>query len=418
MKRIGIAILLIAALLTGCSGGSSGGITTGAPTTAPTTNPGGTEDIMTIPADAFPNRSDDILYVRKVGQITGQAGFVDTYNQFNVYGTDLGIPYYDETTGRLTLLFGDTYAAANFSGNWRSNVALYTTQTEYHNGIAFTGALTITGPADSGVAVQLTPGANSVTPLLQGDKIKTPHTHTCIPTGAVMVGETTYLFYMEIDKNAFPPTGGWGVYCNRVVKSEDHGATWTQVEGLVWQAKDENDVVGIAPNFAQIYPMKANDGYVYIYGIGGGRSGGTKLGRVLEADIENFEAYEYFAGYNASGEPIWRKGSNGLSYIKQRDSAYVIDLPCGEMCVTYNEYLGKYMALYQSGSNLVYRTADTPWGTFSAPETILSTSADMRSAYGAFTCQQLSDNGGKRIWILVSEWTPVYNVSQIEIVFK
>ena len=222
---------------------------------------------------------------------------------------------------------------------------------------------------------------------------------------------------MEIDKNAFPPTGGWGVYCNRVVKSEDHGATWTQVDSLVWQAKDENDVIGIAPNFAQIYPMKA-DGYVYIYGIGGGRSGGTKLGRVSEAQIEDFEAYEYFAGYNASGEPIWRKGSNGLSYIKQRDSAYIIDLPCGEMCVTYNEYLNKYIALYQSGSNLVYRTADTPWGTFSAPETILSTSADMRSAYGAFTCQQLSDNGGKRIWILVSEWTPVYNVSQIEIVFK
>ena len=206
---------------------------------------------------------------------------------------------------------------------------------------------------------------------------------------------------------------GTGHYCGCHV----NGATWTQVDILVWQAKDENDVIGIAPNFAQIYPMKA-DGYVYIYGIGGGRSGGTKLGRVLETEIEDFEAYEYFAGYNANGEPIWRKGSNGLSYIKQRDSAYIIDLPCGEMCVTYNEYLKKYIAIYQSGSSLVYRTADTPWGTFSAPETILSTSADMRSAYGAFTCQQLSDHGGKRIWIMVSEWTPVYNVSQIEIVFK
>ena len=372
---------------------------------------------MTIPEDAFTNRSDTILYVRKVGQITGEAGFTNTMERFNVYGTDLGIPYYDETTGRLTLLFGDTYAAASFSGNWRSNVALYTEQEDYSTGIAFTGALTTTGPAESGIAVQLTPGASSVTTLLQGDKVKTPLTHTCIPTGVVMVGETTYIFYMEIDKNAFPATGGWGVYCNRVIKSEDHGQTWTQVESLVWQAKDENEVEGIAPNFAQIYPMKA-DGYVYIYGICGGRSGGTKLGRVKEEQIEDFEAYEYFAGYNSDGEPIWRSGSNCLQYIKQRDSAYVIDLLCGEMCVTYNEYLQKYVALYQSGSNLVYRTADTPWGTFSAPETILSTSADMRSAYGAFTCQQLSDNGGKRIWILVSEWTPVYNVSQIEVVFK
>ena len=207
---------------------------------------------MTIPEDAFTNRSDTILYVRKVGQITGEAGFTNTMEKFNVYGTDLGIPYYDETTGRLTLLFGDTYAAASFSGNWRSNVALYTEQEDYSTGIAFTGALTTTGPAESGIAVQLTPGASSVTTLLQGDKGKTPLTHTCIPTGVVMVGETTYIFYMEIDKNAFPATGGWGVYCNRVIKSEDHGQTWTQVESLVWQAKDDNEVEGIAPNFAQI----------------------------------------------------------------------------------------------------------------------------------------------------------------------
>lgn len=411
MKRFTISLFLIAAMLiTGCTGNPG---TTAGPTEEPTVS----NDTLSIPADAFVSRSDALLYVRKVGQVTGQAGFTDTYSRFNVYGTDLGIPYYDEENGRLTFLFGDTYAAANFSGNWRSNVALYTDQSTYAEGIAFTGALTITGPGETGVAAQLTPGASAITPLLKGDKVKTPLTHTCIPTGAVMVGSTTYLFYMEIDKNAFPATGGWGVYCNRVVKSEDGGQSWTQVQSLVWQAKDENEVEGIAPNFSQIYPLKVGE-YIYLYGLQGGRSGGVKLGRVKQDQIEDFEAYEYFAGYDANNEPIWRSGSNGLRYIKQRDSAYVIDLPCGEMCVTYNEYLGKYLAIYQSGSNIVYRTADTPWGTFSAPETILSTSSDMRSAYGAFTCQQLSDHGGQRIWIMVSEWTPVYNVSQIEVVFK
>lgn len=168
-RKLYAALLAGVLLLTGCTAGPGGSSTT---TTATPSNPGGTEDIMSIPADAFPSRSDRILYTRKVGQITGQAGFTDTYEKFNVFGTDLGIPYYDETTGRLTLLFGDTYAAANFSGNWRSNVALYTTQTEYHTGIAFDGALTITGPAASGVAAQITLGANAITPLLQGDKAK------------------------------------------------------------------------------------------------------------------------------------------------------------------------------------------------------------------------------------------------------
>ena len=93
-------------------------------------------------------------------------------------------------------------------------------------------------------------------------------------------------------------------------------------------------------------------------------------------------------------------------------------MPCGEMCVTYNEYLGKYLALYQNGNSLVYRTADTPWGVFSKPETILKTATDVYLGYGAFTCRQMSDNGGQRIWILVSEWWPIYNVSQVEIVFK
>ncbi len=414
MKKTVCMILLSALLLVGCQttvpGASTGN-------TEPSGSAGGNSPQLQIPADAYPSRSDELLYVRKVGSVTGEQGFTNTMTRFNVFGTDLGVPYYDEYTGRLTLLFGDTYSGPNFYGNWRSNVALYTTQKDYSAGIAFTGAITTTGPADSGVAVQLTPGANTVTSLLQGTAEKTPLTHTCIPTGVVMVGETTYIYYMEIDKNAFPPTGGWGVYCNRVIKSEDHGQTWTQVPGLVWQAKDESEVEGIAPNFAQIYPVKVGE-YIYIYGLEGGRSGGTKLGRVHQDAIEDFESYEYFTSMNDAGEPMWRKGSNGLRYIKQRASAYVIDLPCGEMCVTYNAYLQKYLAIYQNGSNLVYRTADTPWGTFSAPETILGTSSDMQGAYGAFTCQQLSDMGGKRIWILVSEWTPTYNVSQVEIVFK
>lgn len=399
-----IAMLLSLTLLAGCAA---------AP--APEASQEPSRASSSIPEDAFPSRSGELLYVRKVAQLTGEAGTRNTLEAFDVYGTDLGIPYYDGE--RLTFLFGDTYAAANFSGNWRSNVALYTTQQDYSQGIVFDGALTGNGPAESGVTVQLTPGASAIFPLLQAGAEKTPLTHTCIPTGAVVLDGTTYVFYMEIDRNAFPAGGGWGVYSCRVIKSTDHGASWTQVPGLVWQAKDASENEGDAPHFAQIYPMLA-DGYVYLYGLSGGRSGGAKLGRVPAAQIEDFEFYEYFTGRDENGAALWKQGTNGLRYTKNRESAYVIAPACGEMCVSYNEYLGKYLATYQSGSQLVYRTADTPEGPFSSPEVILSTNEDMPGGYGAFTCPQLSDQGGKRIWLIVSQWTPVYNVSQVEVVFR
>lgn len=404
------ALLSAVILLSGCAAAPQ------QQTAAPTTPTESQYQGWVVPADAMPNYSNEILYVRELGKITGKDAFANTAQRFDVGATDLGFCYYDAQMQRLVTIFGDTYGA-DMSANWRSNVALYTDQTDYSVGIAYNGALTATGHGESGTAVQLTPnGGRGV--LVQGAVEETPKTSTCIPTGAVMVGSTTYLFYMEVDENGFQDSGEWFVYCCRVLKSEDHGVSWTQVEGLTWQARTEAGEMGAAPNFAQIYPYLAEDGYIYLYGIPGGRSGGTKLGRVEAEKIENFESYEYFTGYDGNGAPKWRAGSSGLSYIKQRDSAYVIDMPCGEMCVTYNAYLGKYLALYQNGSSLVYRTADDPWGPFSKPETILKTATDVYLGYGAFTCQQMADNGGQRIWILVSEWWPIYNVSQIEIVFR
>lgn len=365
----------------------------------------------------IPVKAEGIESVRNIGLITGENGFLNTMETFDVYGTDLGIPYYDEELKQLTFLFGDTYSAKNFSGNWRSNVAMYTRQTDFSDGVIFDGALTAAGAKTDGTAIQITPGANPVFPLLKGDYVKTKFSHTCIPTGAVDVNGTIYLFYMEIDKNAFLPNGEWGVNSNRVIKSDNHGESWVQVSSMEWQAKDENGKAGNAPNFSQIYPLKA-DGYVYIYGLEGGRSGGTKLGRVLEADIENLAAYEYYAGCDANGDPIWREGERGLQYILNRSSAYVIDPTCGEMCVTYNRYLQKYLALYQSGSNIIMRTSSTPWGPFSTPQVILSTSTDLPGGYGAFTCEQWSADGGKKIYIAVSQWEPVYNVNQVEITFQ
>jgi hypothetical protein len=272
MKRKLYAALLTAVILFGGCTAAPQPSTSATPPTQPQ-NQG-----WTVPEDAFPSYSDEILYVRELGKVTGKDAFTDTAQRFDVGATDLGFCYYDAQMQRLVTIFGDTYGA-NKSGNWRSNVALYTDQTDYSKGIAYNGALTATGHGESGTAVQLTPnGGRGV--LIQGSVAETPKTSPCIPTGAVTVGDTTYLFYMEVDENGFQ---------ERMDATPDGCADW-----LMYGSDDIMDVSEV---------MIAKAGEATLDGLE------AAVQRRLEAQLAVFRSYGVNQKDLLEGATLMRRGN-------------------------------------------------------------------------------------------------------------
>lgn len=373
-----------------------------------------TEEEWTVPEGSF-TLSDRVMYVMDRGFATGANAAVST-KKWGVGGTDLGIPFYDEELERLYITFGDTFATAPMGGTWNSNATLYTDDLDFSQGIRWEGALEGMSPA----ALQVTPITRNVSSrngfgLTQFDISAPNAVSTTIPTGTISLDGVYYMFYMEVD--AFSPTGEWNVYANRVVKSSDKGETWTRVTSLEWVALEPDGSQGAAPGFAQIFPLEAEDGYVYIYGIPAGRSGGVQLGRVLKENFEDFEAYEYYYDKDADGTVEWRKGSDGLRAIRGRDSSYIVPPSCGELCVTYNPYLQRYTMYYlQNNSTIALRRSVNPWGDWSSSDSIV-TQGQISGLYGAFTHPVMSTHDGKRVYLLVSEWG-AYNVHLLEVVYN
>lgn len=374
--------------------------------------------VWTIPEDSW-SYSNRIMYVRDLGYATGINAFTDT-RPYNMTGTDLGFAFFDDEIDRLYVAFGDTNNTATSNGQreWNSNVILYTDNLDFTKGIFWEGAL----PGQNGSTRTVTPITQSVANVNRqfwGDvevgDVTCSKVSTCIPTGALVLNGVYYMWYMEV--GAFEATGEWDVYRNCVVKSSDQGQTWTKVEGLEWISKDADEKEGVAPNFGQIYPMDGDDGYIYIYGIPGGRSGGVKLGRVKYEDIEDFESYEYYKKTNDDGTVDWRQGTNGLRSVKADTNSFIVMPMCGELSVCYNPYLQRYVMTYmQNNSKIVLRRSATPWGTWSDADTIMSQS-DLPELYGGLGHASMMTNDGQRMYLFVSEWT-TYNVHLIEVVFN
>ncbi|MCK7502662.1 MAG: DUF4185 domain-containing protein [Desulfobacterales bacterium] len=87
-----------------------------------------------------PGGSAAIVSVEQVVQLTGEPSFNST-GAVNVYGTDLGSMFV-HGDDRLYFLFGDTFGAPGHptsSGDWRSNVAAWSTDLDPRDGITFGG---------------------------------------------------------------------------------------------------------------------------------------------------------------------------------------------------------------------------------------------------------------------------------------
>jgi hypothetical protein len=291
----------------------------------------------------------------------------------NVCGTDLGIPFVWQN--KTYLAFGDTKGCEG-QASYKSNTVAFTpTNTPYH-GLTFGGWIA-DGNAQAKELVPTTAGI------------------TTIPTGAVAVGPTAYLFFMEV--RSWDAPGRWSCNYTTVASADaSNPDLWTRhYPSVAWGPG----------NFSQLAVLRDASTYpatLYIYGVPCGRFGSVMLMRVPETHILQQSAYTYFVGFDAASQPLWS--------LSPAHAATVAGGPAGELSVRYNAWLGRYvMTYYDPHKNaIVIRESPKPWGPWAAP-VLIASGIDFPRAYGPFMHSDFDENGGETIYYTLSQWDP-YNV--------
>lgn len=258
-----------------------------------------------------------------------------TNEKYNVGGTDLGIVW-ELQPGRYGLFFGDTFGSdfyPNFAnpgpngGSWRSNVLLFSEDTDLSDGMTINGAATdISGKNAREICYGGKDGSGN------GD-------WTSIPTAAIRANGIDYVHYMNIRNWT-----GWVTNYSSLYKSTDNGENWERCQDVRF---------GTNSNFGQAGYFK-KDGYIYMVGTITGRDNSPHLARFREKDIEYQTQYEFW------NRTQWIKGEESSATPLFNDNA-------GELSVAYHSKFGKWIMLYFNGPRyeITMRVANEitgPWG--------------------------------------------------------
>ena len=376
-------------------------------------------------------------------------------NRTGVAGTDLGIPCYNESTGKMHLFFGDTFNALNYNNEgdnkgfkgfsvWNSNVMAVSSDFNLSDGLEFEGFL-------SNGKISATTAS---TPVIQGlhDKDGVGEV-TKIPTGAIDVNGTMYMFYFSMHN--WKATDGHQMNYGACMKSTDEGLTWSRVWALGWADHSTTDanssglkgealmnIMGygqtahvdahVGYHFTSMFPVDGKDGYIYFFAQGDYRTDDIYMARVLKGNIENFDAYEYFCGKEA-GQSVWVKYANGaMNKVKP-----IIEDSAGEVSAMYNDYLGKWVVTYLKTSGqtgIVMRTSKTIDGIYSDPTLLIShsdavntnngygfeflrdsTVSGSRSIYSSWVHERWTEDNGKVFYMVFSQYANCYNSSIVKV---
>ena len=370
----------------------------------------------------------EIKNVKYVSTVTGP-GITD---QWDVFGTDLGIPVYDPSKKRMYFLFGDTEGESEIdktkTRNWRGTVAGYTDTLDFTSSIKWDGFIA----DEDGNAKELVTAHHNNTPVKENTKIS---------QGGIAIDGNLYVFYESIRGWGPRASGYWYLNFGGVIKSSDNGKTFEKLYDLTWLeptggAELDNAIKvtkedmalcpveidfkaeeHIAPGFGQMYACDGKDGYIYVFGRQGGRIHGIKVGRVPKEQFERFSSYEYLTEFTADGEAIWLPSSLGLDTIaKFPEKSEIIPAPTSNMSVAYNGYLKKWMLVYYyPNKGICFATASHPYGPYSDitlalpidhPELIndIQLGVNGNSLYGGFTHEVMMRENGKIVPLVISQW--------------
>ncbi|MGV1088348.1 MAG: DUF4185 domain-containing protein [Mycobacterium sp.] len=345
-------------------------------------------------ASAVVVASPTTLASTPVGWVTGQRNNAypggtwtqtNNTNWANVYGTDVGLMWFNPDNGNTQLAFGDTFSGPNMSGDWRSNVLLLSNDTQLYNGLS----LMNTGPA-----YQFIPAARNQVFFIGSET-------TNIPTSAVYADANNYVSYMSV--KSWDTPGRWTTNYSAISQYVPSSNSWVlqtssiRSAGLLratkaWHFGDQNfqQMAYVLEPDSKVAPGDTQ--YVYAFGTPAGRAGSAYLSRVAQDSLTDLTQYQYWDGSAWTADQAYAAPVLGDSPNSSGIFGFIRDLAnnpnffggwfsgligaktggnVSEMSVQYNEYLGKYVTLYGNGlNNVILRTADTPEGPWSDPVTI------------------------------------------------
>lgn len=312
----------------------------------------------------------------RVAVETGPSSINRTDRSGDVYGADLGHMFLYH--GHIMMVFGDTFGAPSadpfFSvahADWRSNtMAVAPVTTRPTAGLVF--------------SAMVTDRANHAKELLSAQKVVGSE-ETVIPTYGIAVGERMYLYYMSVRE--FDQPGHWTLNHSGIAYSDNGGISWTK-SPVVWPGTS---------NFGQV-ALVNQGGYLYVYGIPGGRYGGLQLARVPRDRVLTMAAYEYWNGSS------WRRNAPSAART-------IVPGPVGEMSVRYNSYYRKWLMMYlvDPTGEIVLRTSDALTGPWSAAQVVV-TAKQYPQLYAPYITPTFNDT--RDIWFNMSMYGP-YQVSMM-----
>ncbi|WP_235871032.1 DUF4185 domain-containing protein [Rhodococcus spongiicola] len=336
---------------------------------------------------------------KAIEMVTGPGSPNKSIEKYGVSGTDLGIMW-DNGQGQVLMAFGDTFGDCDDPPTqWRSNVLFRSSDETLRDGMRIDSS-PLAPPPPENYSKQIIDGLLDL-PLGSFE-------FTVLPTAGVAVYEedrdrwVQYVRFMSVREWGAP--GEWTTNYSAVARSDDNGETWDVVVPTVRVNLDPMDPAfpdGIVPpafssnngNWQMSAFVPGGDGYVYEFGTTSGRNGAARLARVPAnpADLEDLNEYQYWTG------TVW---SPNIA-----DAEPVIEEPVSELSVQWNDYLGKYIAMYTDVGGLKIRLADHPEGPWSGTQTLISPDT-LPSLYGGFMHPWAT---GQYLYFVLTTWDR-YNV--------
>ena len=339
--------------------------------------------------------------------VSGAGNLNNTISRFGIGGTDLGIMWDngikdDPTTPvdehQILIAFGDTFSSANpvRTGVWRFNTLFRSADDVLNNGLYVPNGT----PYDifSGSPMEK---ANWSDPILPspGQPVRPPYAIgpevTIIPTAGVSVpsdnayGARQYMSFMSV--RSWDTPGRWTTNYSGIAYSDDNGQTWRiaptsirtgggrQGDRPVCVRQREVPADGVRQAARRIAAGGRGVGLRVRHPVG---AGGHGLPVARPRDPDRRYGQVRVLGWQGVGrqQAVGRQGDPArpdhqlLLRADQDDNG---TRAVSEMSVQYNPYLKKYVMLYGDSSNqIVMRTADSPEGTWSAPTTLVTVTAD------------------------------------------